>query len=282
MMPRNSLAVLSALLFAFTFSACRKDASDTTALQDHALAEKESGFIVQLANEAATQLNLIEQGQVREATHADSLPDCITLSLDSAGAGYMLTIDFGTTPCLCDQWDNKYRKGQIIVSWTGPYRQTGTVITIATQDYFAGYEPQSLYRFDYLKTLTNMGKNSSGNTYFTVNVASATITLPGGQTISWTSQRQNEWTQGEATWWLWDDVYSITGSASGTDRNGNPFTVTITGPLIVKLSCPWIVQGTLLVVRSGLPDAELQYGNGQCDNQATVVINGKTYTIYLG
>src|SRR5262249_32088485 len=152
---------------------------------------------------------------------------------------------------------------------------------IQTENYYAGYDPTALSKFDFLKTVTNEGHNSSGNLHYAINVITAIITLPTGQTIVWTSQRDREWIQGESTLLIFDDVYSITGSASGTDQNGNPFTVTITNPLIVKVTCPWITEGTLSITHGSLPTATLDYGDGTCDDQATVTINGNTFVITL-
>jgi hypothetical protein len=105
--------------------------------------------------------------------------------------------------------------------------------------------------------------------------------LPSGQLIIWNSQRDREWTEGESTFLPFDDVYSITGYASGTDRNGNPFTVTITSPIIVSFLCPWIEQGTLEITHGNLPDATIDYGDGTCDDQATITIGNTTITITL-
>jgi hypothetical protein len=77
-------------------------------------------------------------------------------------------------------------------------------------------------------------------------------------------------------------VYEITGYTSGINRLLKEFTVTIQNPLVVKMNCRFIVQGTLLVQVEGRPDAILDYGDGECNNIATITVNGETKRIRLG
>ncbi len=278
-MKKSAFYFLIILFASLTiFSGCKKDGTgDATAAIDNAIAESESNRMIQAINTSA------DDNDIRSPQELDSiLPVCAVVTIDTSNSIRTITIDFGTTPCKCDNWDGKYREGKIIASWTGLYRDSATVITFTTENYFAGYDPTALNKFEYLKTVTNMGHNANGNLHYAVNVITAIVTLPDGKTITWTSQRDREWIAGESTLLAFDDQYSITGAASGTDRNGNPFTVTITNALIVKLFCPWISQGTLDITHGNLPTAILDYGNGECDNEANITINGNTTTITLG
>jgi hypothetical protein len=52
------------------------------------------------------------------------------------------------------------------------------------------------------------------------------------------------------------------------------------------MNCQWIVKGTVRTVRENATNGErwqgvINYGNGDCDNRAIVVINGVTYSITL-
>jgi len=83
-------------------------------------------------------------------------------------------------------------------------------------------------------------------------------------------------------------MYSITGSASGTTGTGTHFTVSITSPIIVKLSCwfespskPGLVQGTLQITPDGKPVRTIDYGSGDCDNTATITVNGNSHPYTL-
>ena len=53
-----------------------------------------------------------------------------------------------------------------------------------------------------------------------------------------------------------------------------------------KVTCRWISKGIVRTVRSNAAGTTpwiglLNYGNGDCDNEATLTINGNTKTIVL-
>ena len=174
------------------------------------------------------------------------------------------------------------RSGRIISTFTGHYRDLGTVITHTLDNFYRNGN-----HITGTKTVTNNGHNSYGNLSFSISIQNASITTDNG-TISWTSTRTREWIKGSNTTWqtngllCWlDDVYLITGSASGTNVNGKTFTVTITNPLRVELSCRWIVSGTFEVTPEGGDTRTVDYGDGTCDDQATLTWRKKVYKITL-
>jgi hypothetical protein len=67
-----------------------------------------------------------------------------------------------------------------------------------------------------------------------------------------------------------DDVWQITGSASGTTIDGNEYTKVISDddPLIAPRDCLWIVSGTVTTT-SGDVTVVIDFGDGECDNLAT-------------
>ncbi len=202
---------------------------------------------------------------------------CATLTIDTISNPHTITVDLGSTNCLCA--DNRYRRGVINISFTGRYRDAGTTITIATSNYFVN-DNQVIGTH----TIVNQGTNSSGNIYYSVDVTGQVILASGAGTISWSSSRIREWIAGSSTPEFNDDVYSISGSGSGTSAGGNHIAVTITNPLIRKLDpgCrKHFVQGTVEVLPEGKPARILDFGTGDCDDIATVTINGVSHTITL-
>ena len=265
----------------FSFNSCKKQNSDsdTSVAIDNFTAENESDRITDLTNSAAgdSGVKRLEEGA---NTSFSVLPDCAHVLLDTMSNSRSIIILFDSTSnggkgCLCD-WDQKYRKGAIIATWSGRYRRQGTIITLVTHNYYVDGT-----RFDYNKTVTNNGKNAAGNLTFSIHVSLAKITYSDGKTINWTSDRTREWIEGQNTLTPLDDVYSITGSTEGTARNGNHFTATITSPLIFAVGCPWIKQGIIDITPDGKAIRTVDFGNGACDSQATVEIKGVVYNITL-
>jgi hypothetical protein len=78
-----------------------------------------------------------------------------------------------------------------------------------------------------------------------------------------------------------DDVYLIDGSADGIRPSGITWEREIVNALRKEMNCRWIVSGTVEITPEDRPTRILDYGDGTCDNIATVIINGVTYTITL-
>src|SRR5262249_41510841 len=112
-----------------------------------------------------------------------------------------------------------------------------------------------------------------------------TITKAAGAgVINWQSNRTREWTAGESTLTWNDDMYSITGSASGSTSGGSTFSSIITSPLIRNMSFACrrhFVQGIIEHTPSGKQTRVIDFGNGTCDNIALVTIGSTSYTVTL-
>jgi hypothetical protein len=198
---------------------------------------------------------------------------CATRSYDFEA--HTLTIDFGPTNCLCA--DGRYRRGKIIIHFTGPLnnRRAGAVVT--RQDYFINDNQHTATRI-----FTDLGNGS-----FTVDVPQASIIRANnGGTHSWTANWTFTRTAGYNTpLVVSDDVYSVTGSASGTNRKNVSYITTIQMPLIKRGDClKYYVAGTVNITNSNGKTLLLNYdpsGSQACDNTATVTVNGRTKTITL-
>jgi hypothetical protein len=195
---------------------------------------------------------------------------CIdTIIVDTVSAPKTVLIDFGTDNCEGD--DGRIRKGKIHVTYTGRYRESGTIITITPENYTVNG-----YSLNGTKTITNMGNNANGQLQFSIQV-SGSITAPSNAwTCQWQSSRTRTWVEGQTTATIWDDVYEITGSGSGVGRSGVNYDVTITSPLRAELGCRWLVSGTISLVPENADTRTIDFGNGECNNGFTVTKNGQT------
>ncbi len=264
-----------------TVTSCRKNKDDelkdidTSVGSDNALAEVIYNDAHNMADQAATS-DVIAYLSV-DANNSDQrslLSSCATVTRDTISVPHKITIDFTTTNCLCQ--DGRYRRGQVIVTYTGKYRDSASVHTISFNNYFVNDN-----KVLGTKTVTNNGHNSAGHLSFSIAVNGQIIKASGGGTITWTSNRTSEWIVGETTPAWSDDVYLITGSATGTTASGNPFTANITTALRKEIGCKHIVSGSIAITPSGKATRLVDYGNGACDTEATVTINGHVYTITL-
>lgn len=208
----------------------------------------------------------------------DSAKTSVVVS--DSGSYKKIEINYGNDPVACN--DGKYRKGSIIYRVdTAFYKTTNAKASMTLVNYYAGWNKNNLTQFTGKRELTNNGPNTSGQPQFTLSVTGASAITSSG-TISWTSTRVITKTAGYTTPLnIWDDEYSVTGTASGTNRNGEAFTVNITTPLYkkVKLGCAstFVTGIWTLTVTSSSKTMTLNYdayGDGACDKVAKVTING--------
>lgn len=257
------------------FQSCKKDKDedtieDITDTKDNALAEGHDTDVENMADEAisGTMTNFRENGEY------SMLSGCATITRDTTVSPKTMTIDFGSTNCLCR--DGRYRRGKVLVSWTGQWRTAGSTHTITYDQYFVNDNQllgSKTRRFD--------GPDGDGNFYWDVNVNGKMVPAGTADTVRWTANRRVTWIQGYSTAVRSDDVFLITGGSTGTGRTGLTWSTTITSPLRKEVGCRWIVSGVRTVSRADKPTRTIDYGNGACDNTATVSVRGGTRQITL-
>jgi hypothetical protein len=241
--------------------------NETEMSNDNALAEFSYNDALNIADEASNLNTGDNLGSYKTASN------CATVTHDTTTTPRTITIDFGPTNCMCN--DGRDRRGKILVSYTGKYKIAGSVHTIGFDNYFVN-DNQIMGT----KTVTNMGLNASNQSYFSIVVAGKIIKSNLTDSIVWNSNRTRTWIQGENTQTWTDDIYEITGNGSGQNKNGN-FTMNIILPLVKELGCKWFTAGKMELQPAGKLLRTIDFGNGNCDNTATVLINGNTYTITL-
>ncbi len=272
---------LVAIVSASIFSSCRKKEieekdNDTISAKDQSLASSTVNDMTNISDEAGKG-NATTTSSFKTAESNAILSACSVITYDTLAAAKTITVNFGATNCLCN--DGRNRRGSLIINFTGKYRDSLTVITVTPQNYFVNDN-----QVTGSKTITNKGHNAANHLVYEINANITIIKASGAGTITWQSTRQREWMSGESTLSWADDIYSITGSANGTTASGGSFTSVITSPLIRNMAFGCrrhFTQGKLEHTPGGKATRYIDFGNGACDDQATVTINGTTYNITL-
>jgi hypothetical protein len=199
---------------------------------------------------------------------------CPDVSIDTAEAGYPITItlNYGDSTSLNN---GKVLSGTIIIAISGPKFTDGTTRTINYVDFSidsTGIEGTIVETFS--------GDNLISKKY-AVN-GDLTFTLPDGTVIDRISQKTHEWLEGIDTPLKFeDDVIQITGSVNMTSSTGDSYSKEIVEPLLRLGTCPYFVQGIINFTQNGEIISVLDFGNGECDNQATLTTGGETIDIDL-
>ncbi|MFO0322099.1 MAG: hypothetical protein ACK504_06705 [Bacteroidota bacterium] len=271
-----------AIAFTSILSSCKKKDNqeevtdnDTSTATDQSLASTSVNDLTSISDEVGRSGDL---SSFKTSESTAILSACATITSNTLTSAKTITVNFGTVNCLCN--DGRNRRGSVILSFTGNYRDSLTVITVTPSNYFVNDN-----QVTGTKSITNKGHNAANHLVYEITANVSIIKANGGGTISWTSTRQREWINGEDSPTDWtNDKYSITGGASGTTANGNTFTSVITSPLIRNMASGCrrhFTQGVLEHTPGGKPTRIIDYGNGACDDQATVTIKGKVYNITL-
>jgi hypothetical protein len=192
-----------------------------------------------------------------------------------------VVLDFGNTGCTGN--DGHLRKGKIIIDYSARLLVPGAIANTV----FDGFYIDSVH-VEGTHKITNTSTGTT-NRQFTIEIRDAKLTRPNGDYIKWKSDKVIDQIEGYLTADFHDDIFSITGRADGLVKRGNllvGWTSSITEPLVKRFTCRWIVKGKIRTVRINTIAtspwvAVLDFGNGVCDNQAVITINGVSHQITL-
>lgn len=262
------LAALATLMLIFVTS-CQKDSveSDDTQIAASQTSSDANGTIEEMEDEAAYRMS--------PNTAVTGCP-AVTWSADRGTFPNTCTIDYGTG---CTARNGRVISGQITVEVSAPYFEQGSVRTTSTDNLTVDGNAIS-----YTRTVTNQGLSESGQMYWTVDVSGTRVRASDGNEATWSADRIRTLTAGlETQDDMTDDVYEITGTATGVCHQGRAFSSTITTPLVKRGDCRWIVSGVEVCTVEGRQGSRtLDFGDGDCDDKGTVTLpNGNTREITL-
>ena len=271
-----------------TLSACkRKDKDNSTTTATLTNADDNGGYAsdaAKLDQNGNDAVSIADAAATTNSTGLRTTSGYPTITPGVSGFVTILTIDIGPTDIHCA--DGRDRRGQIIVSYAGHYKDSGSTHTITTSHNYVDD-----YKVALNKTVTNMGTNSLGQVWYNVTVNDSIVldTVGTDSVIYWTGNRTRTWDAGYGTATRTDDAYLIGGTTTLHRANGNVFTYAIsaTDPLKVAWACRYIEAGTVTVSSTsfvgGSRTLNYTYGptSGGCDNQAELTIGSHTYHITL-
>lgn len=253
----------------FFISSCDKVEEDEI---DTSFAEVESQ-----ADDAFSEVDGIAQSSLtfysvggRTTEEGDSLIRCATKSINFETK--TITIDFGDG---CEGLHGRIRKGKIIITYTTFFFLPGAEITITFDNFYIND-----IKVEGTRTFTNISESLEANPTFQVELMGGKLTWPDATFATRESDFIETWLRAANPL---NDQITIEGSASGTNRQGTQYTMTITSPLILKRSC-WSSRAFIPV--QGIKEIEaneklitVDYGDGTCDRLVTITVDGVSRTI---
>lgn len=266
-----SILIVSSII---TLDSCKKKTevdTETQSVVDNSICEQQFMAIQPVVNDKGIQENGIKR-----------INSCETFSIiagDTTDVGgdkiydngpVTFQINYGTVGCTAN--DGTIKTGTLNITTPNKWSAfTNSVITIDLVNYkvngitYSGQikitKPSTL-----VITCEVVNGHCSNGTWNIDYAGTKTLTQIGGQNTP----------NIEA-----DDIFSITGSSSGKNRENRNFTTSITSALIKKSNCKFITSGTLDLTPSGLKTRTVDFGSGTCDDDATFTINGQTISFKL-
>jgi hypothetical protein len=266
-MKKSFFLIATLLMGIALFQSCKKDeATDVDVLTSEDIATNE---------DFSEEIDFAVDIAIEERGSGGACP-VVTLAQPWGTWPNTITIDYGTDGCLGPNGEH-FLKGVIVIEQSDAMFTAGAVRSKTFNNFFVDDVQVSGS-----KSWTNNGKDSDGNWSYTKTATNMVLSYPDGTSTSWNHTHTSTLIQGGDTPLThWDNVWSTTGSSSGTNRNGVNYSATITEPLVKKALCRWISEGVVEFTRDG-KTATLDFGNGTCDRFGTLTLpNGNTHVIKL-
>lgn len=295
-----------------TVSSCRKkepepepvpDTEQSTAA-DNNLAEGTAADIDAMGSQASENSELSTfrmNGNGMYSSNVLTVAPCATVS--TVPASRVFTVDFGSS---CIGRDGRVRSGKLVYDFSASptsaiyYRNPGFIMKVTSYNYIVnGHQVNIINKTVKNTTPINLPSTPNPGTNLTWSVnANISITKSGGGVITWLCNRTKELTntndtncyRGQSLHIIWAKaIVKLNGSASGVNARNESYASVATN-VVRDFNCspdlqhphrhPFI-SGTVSYTPGTRPVRLINYGNGACDLNATVTINGVSYNITL-
>lgn len=201
------------------------------------------------------------------------LPPVITIEKTDGGFPMTITLDYGEGTELIN---GRIISGTISIVLSAPPRTNGATRTVTFNNFYV-----DAVNIAGTRTMTFNAGEGNGITWNVVG--SFVITFSDGTYIERETEKTREFVAGYDTPGDFsDDVFNISGFVNSVSSEGYTFSrVTIT-PLVRLGTCRYIVEGIVQMSMNDEVFAELNYGDGTCDDIATITKDGEERQITLG
>jgi hypothetical protein len=266
-MKSTSLFLWSIALFTFSFLSCKKENSLNENDAESLLSQRQMEFVQSEIEdvEEYTESEMPTNGLTVE--RLDSLPDgqCVSRTWSGDSLQRILTIDYGTSPCLC--LDSIFRSGKIRIVFEGKRHVVGATKTI----YFLDYNVDNRLLNGKVETVY------IGNAVFKRKIVEMSMQFED-RISNWKGEETIKILAGFETPSRLDNVKSVIGRTWGVNLNGINYRREITQALIRKNDCSrFFIDGKIQTNNERGNSTLLNfnpYDDMACDNLASISLNG--------
>ncbi|MGB5463429.1 MAG: hypothetical protein WBM92_08710 [Aureibaculum sp.] len=266
------IGMIALALFGLVLSSCNDSAIIEDDLNVEAIdlkAAESEAEVDQVSEETSSIIEeaFLMQEHPETKTHPITdryLPDCVTITVVIVQNMKTVTIDFGDG---CELRNGNFVSGKILLEYDNDPEAASRMITYAFENFYF-----NLKKVEGGGSILRERSNENGNPQST-KTFDITVTWPDGLFANKEGQKVREWIEGYDTHAWGDNVFLITGRWKFVKKNGTELTASIIEALRRELACKFIVSGIIELSKND-NNAVLNYGDGECDDLATVSING--------
>jgi hypothetical protein len=276
---KKSILILPTILLAFGIMSCERNKSmssgidiaegeilgltlaEASAEEDHSVSMEPPGTF--------RMFGMMGSGLGRGMHH---LPECADITESGEEYPREIIVDFGEG---CEDWRGNAKTGKIIIQISDDMKNEGATRTVTYENYTVRGNEISGSR-----TVVNKGINEDRNWIIESQSEMSINRVQEGVVINRSSNATREWLSGFETAEKMDDSFKITGSGSISQDGSSTYSRKILVPLFVDRSCRYILSGQVELTNNE-GSMLIDYGDGTCDNTATVTKDGVTEEIDL-
>lgn len=260
----KKLMIIPAVVIMAFFSSCSDDAEQNADLTN----------TFDLDTETTIESNyedvddIVNAGVELEAANgrveADELLDGAIITHDKDNN--IITIDYGIG---VEGPNGRVRKGKIIITYDGLRWEQGSFREVTFEEFYIDD-----VQVEGVRRMENTSTSTEDNPEFTVTLTGGKLTFTDNTTATREVNKVRTWLRAATRV---NDEVSVEGTASGSRRDGTSYNVEIIEPIIYKRDCRrarvFVPVAGIKQITSGENVVTLNYGDGECDNIATLTIN---------
>ncbi|MCX6322511.1 MAG: hypothetical protein NTX93_12035 [Bacteroidia bacterium] len=273
---KRKLLYLSSFFIFITFLfiyACQKEKSIVTDNTPFNANSVEKNAVV--ATAAFDELNdFAQSGFDATGLKGGTFGTCPVVSVNFMTSPFSITLDWGTG---CLYGDGITRSGTISMTLSGLMTEKNSVATMKIENFIAdGMKISGTTKITYLGP--NTGNNWPRYSIF----SEGKIEFSDKSVVSYRSESVRLQAEGTKTTAITDDVWRTEiQSASGVNKDGTKWSGKTTKVMIKKGDCKWYNSGTFVITPEKGDVKTIDFGDGTCDNKATMKVGDKTTDITL-
>jgi hypothetical protein len=199
---------------------------------------------------------------------------CPLITIESAEGGFpkTITLNYGEKTELAN---GRILKGVIQIVLSEPLRNIGSRRVVT----FKGFSLDTI-GVEGTKVITTLKNTDEREVNIVRNL---TFTFPDASFIEHSSDKTRIWTAGlDTPFNHFDDIIEVTGFSTNKDSDENEYERKIVRSLVIKGNCRYISSGAVEYYKNSQLFATIDYGNGECDNKASITTAKGTSDFIIG